>query len=206
MIPDNFFAYRTVIVQGHPVTLTTELVNEYFQVPNFPEPVGGWVEHEFFQFAIGGSMTKPRASLGCATYNRLVKKQNTSGDAPAADDEMEVEQDQNIAQPQSDDCNLAAIAAMQVSFEGHMEGMEARLNNHLDVMEAGMIDMESRLSTRMDAMVARMEKIDKTLHQTYACRQAGPSWISTPVFLTILHHNLSHSVFSFSKSMLRPAN
>ncbi|KAL5823245.1 hypothetical protein ACOSQ4_021145 [Xanthoceras sorbifolium] len=33
----------------HKAQLTLELVNEYFQLPNFPEPVDGWVEHEFFQ-------------------------------------------------------------------------------------------------------------------------------------------------------------
>ncbi|KAL5770948.1 hypothetical protein ACOSP7_015102 [Xanthoceras sorbifolium] len=164
MIPDEFFSYGTVLVQGHLVTLTPELVNEYFQVPNFPEPIGSWVEHEFFQLH---------------NWDLAESLRNAHGDAPVADDEMEVEQDRDIGQQEAA-LHEHEQPQMQTSFEGRMEGMkgiEARLNTHLDVIEAG---MESRLSTRMDAMVACMDKIDKTLHQTYAHRQAGPSWISTP--------------------------
>ncbi|KAL5823279.1 hypothetical protein ACOSQ4_021179 [Xanthoceras sorbifolium] len=119
MIPDDFFAYRTVLVQGHLVTLTLELVNEYFHVPNFSEP--------------DQDIGQQEAALH--------------------------EHEQLEAQPQYDD-------------QG-MKGMKARLNTHLDVIEAGMIDMEFRLSTRIEAMVARMDKIAKTLHQTYARCQAG---------------------------------
>ncbi|KAL5749432.1 hypothetical protein ACOSP7_024035 [Xanthoceras sorbifolium] len=171
MIPVDFFAYGSVLVQGHPVTLTPKLVNEYFQVPNFPEPVGGWVEHEFFQmhnWDLAGSLRADEES----------RRWNVPGDAPAADDEMEVEQDQDISQQGAalhDHEQHQAIAEIRASFKGRMEGMKARRNISLDVVEAGMIGIESRLNTRMAAMVARMDKIYKTLNQMYGRRQAGPS-------------------------------
>ncbi|KAL5764270.1 hypothetical protein ACOSP7_016624 [Xanthoceras sorbifolium] len=48
MIPIDFFAYGSVLVQGHTVTLTPELVNEYFQLPDILELEKGWEEHPFF--------------------------------------------------------------------------------------------------------------------------------------------------------------
>ncbi|KAL5812425.1 hypothetical protein ACOSQ3_027375 [Xanthoceras sorbifolium] len=35
MIPEDFFAYGTVLVQGHPMTLTPEIVNNFFPLAEF---------------------------------------------------------------------------------------------------------------------------------------------------------------------------
>ncbi|KAL5812664.1 hypothetical protein ACOSQ3_027614 [Xanthoceras sorbifolium] len=145
-------------------------MNEFFQLPNFPEPVGGWEKHEFFH------PYDPNLA-SALLLNESGVWRNAPGDAPTVGDNMEKNQGQDLgyqeaapheheqsrAQPQLYDRILAA-----------MEGMEARFNTHLDVMEAGMIVMESRLNIGMDAMVDHMDRINRTLHQTYARSQAGP--------------------------------
>ncbi|KAL5857837.1 hypothetical protein ACOSQ3_005295 [Xanthoceras sorbifolium] len=164
IIPEDFFAYRSILVKRHPVTLTPELVNNYFQVPNFPELVGGW------------------ALIGRATYNRLAKARNAPGSPPVVDEEMEEEQGQDLGhqesasyeheqpqvQPQGENCLLAALAGMEDRLTTRMDAIEIRLITSIDVISA----MEARLTTRMD-------RIRSTLFQTYACRQADPSWSSS---------------------------
>ncbi|KAL5764375.1 hypothetical protein ACOSP7_016738 [Xanthoceras sorbifolium] len=48
MIPNDFFAWGTVVVQGQQVTLTLELVNEFFELLDIPEAAEGCEEYEFF--------------------------------------------------------------------------------------------------------------------------------------------------------------
>ncbi|KAL5794491.1 hypothetical protein ACOSP7_003085 [Xanthoceras sorbifolium] len=125
-------------------------------------------------------MHTPQVLLGSSTYNRLVKHRTAPQGTQASDDEREQEQDlsrqeatpmehrQPQAQPVYDDRLLTAIAAMQSSFEGRMELMEARINSRLDVMEAGMIG----LGDRMNIMRQKIDRIESSVIQHYSHRRS----------------------------------
>ncbi|KAL5758256.1 hypothetical protein ACOSP7_020867 [Xanthoceras sorbifolium] len=48
MVPDDFFAWGTVVVQGRQITLTPEIVNEYYGLPNLSQAPSGMERHQFF--------------------------------------------------------------------------------------------------------------------------------------------------------------
>ncbi|KAL5797869.1 hypothetical protein ACOSQ2_002689 [Xanthoceras sorbifolium] len=121
-------------------------------------------------------MHTPQVLLGRSTYNRLVKPWTAPQGSQASDDEMEqgqdrgqqeavpMEHEQPQAQPVHDDRILTAIAAIQESFEGRLELVEARINSRLDVMEAGMIG----LGDRMNIMGRKIDRIESSVIQHYS--------------------------------------
>ncbi|KAL5857291.1 hypothetical protein ACOSQ3_004749 [Xanthoceras sorbifolium] len=110
----------------------------------------------------------PQVPLGSHTYNRLVKARTVLPDAQGAEEEREYEQglgqqwaapiddEQQPASPAHDDRLLTAIAAMQASFKGRLDLMEARINSRLDVMEENMIGLGRRMNT-MGNKIDRIE-------------------------------------------------
>ncbi|KAL5862119.1 hypothetical protein ACOSQ4_003415 [Xanthoceras sorbifolium] len=98
-------------------------------------------------------MHSPQVPLGHHTYNRLVKARTVPLDTPGSDEDREHEQglgqqdhapmnhEQHQAPPTYDDRLLTAIAAIQASFEGCLDLMEARLSSRLDVIEENMIGL-----------------------------------------------------------------
>ncbi|KAL5812460.1 hypothetical protein ACOSQ3_027410 [Xanthoceras sorbifolium] len=48
IVLDDFFVSGTVVVQGWQITLTPEVVNDYFGLLNLPQASGGMKEHEYF--------------------------------------------------------------------------------------------------------------------------------------------------------------
>ncbi|KAL5767767.1 hypothetical protein ACOSQ2_014550 [Xanthoceras sorbifolium] len=48
MIPDDYFAWGMVVVQGQQITLTPKIVNEFYGLPDVPQAPGGLEEHMFF--------------------------------------------------------------------------------------------------------------------------------------------------------------
>ncbi|KAL5764712.1 hypothetical protein ACOSQ2_017306 [Xanthoceras sorbifolium] len=143
-----------MLVQGHPVTFTVELVNEYFQLPNFPELVGGWVEHEFFQLY----------NYDLARSLREDKDSRRWGQDIGQHEAVPLEHGQPQAQPTHDDRILTAIAEMQASFKGRVELLQARINSRLDVMKAGMIG----LGDRMNTMGRKIDRIKIAVIQHYS--------------------------------------
>ncbi|KAL5821228.1 hypothetical protein ACOSQ3_023110 [Xanthoceras sorbifolium] len=113
-------------------------------------------------------MHAPQVPLGCHTYNRLVKARTVLPDAQGAEEEREHEQGlgqqgaipmDEEHQPTSsahDDRLLTAIAAMQASFEGQLDLMEARINSRLNDMEENMIGLGRRMNT-MGNKIDRIE-------------------------------------------------
>ncbi|KAL5794977.1 hypothetical protein ACOSP7_003571 [Xanthoceras sorbifolium] len=48
MVPDDFFAWGTTLVQRRQITLTPQIVNEYYELPNLPQAPGEMEVHQFF--------------------------------------------------------------------------------------------------------------------------------------------------------------
>ncbi|KAL5798943.1 hypothetical protein ACOSQ2_003763 [Xanthoceras sorbifolium] len=48
MVLDDFFAWGTILVQGRQITLTPQIVNEYYELPNLPQAPGEMEVHQFF--------------------------------------------------------------------------------------------------------------------------------------------------------------
>ncbi|KAL5752208.1 hypothetical protein ACOSP7_022392 [Xanthoceras sorbifolium] len=157
MIPEYFFTYGSILVRGHPVTLTPELVNNYFQVPNFPKPVSGWTVYEFFQlynWDLAGSLRLNEVDRRWA--------QNLEHHESALH-----EHEQPQVQPQGEDRLLTALAGMVDRLATRMDAIEIRLTTSIDVMGF----MEARLTTQTDAIENSMDRIRSTLFQTYARHQ-----------------------------------
>ncbi|KAL5747286.1 hypothetical protein ACOSQ2_024583 [Xanthoceras sorbifolium] len=158
MIPSDFFAYGSVLVQRHTVTLIPELVSEYFQLPDILELQGGWEEHAFFH-----PYDYDLAEALIIEDSRWWHVRNTPRlyQEGVAHDDEDQEQDLGYQDgaPQEQD---------------HPQ-VQASLEERMDIMEASIIGLEARLTTRMDAMEASIERINSTLFQTYARCQAGPS-------------------------------
>ncbi|KAL5777112.1 hypothetical protein ACOSP7_010038 [Xanthoceras sorbifolium] len=125
-------------------------------------------------------MHSPQVPLGRHTYNRLVKARTVPQDAPGFDEEREHEQglghqeatpmdhEQHQAPHLHDDRLLTAIAAMQASFEGRLDLIEARITSRLDVMEENMIG----LGHRMNTMGRNIDRIEASVIQQYSCRDS----------------------------------
>ncbi|KAL5821573.1 hypothetical protein ACOSQ3_023455 [Xanthoceras sorbifolium] len=125
-------------------------------------------------------MHSPQVPLGYNTYNRLVKARTVIPDAQGSDEEREHEQDlgqqgavpmddeQHQAPPTHDDRFLAAIAAMQASFEGRLDLMEAGISSRLDVMEENMIGLGRRMTT----MGNKIDKIETIAIQQFSRRRS----------------------------------
>ncbi|KAL5798235.1 hypothetical protein ACOSQ2_003055 [Xanthoceras sorbifolium] len=173
MFPNDFVSWGTVVVQGQPVTITPETVNEFFGLPDMLEVAGGWEEHEFFKaynYDLASAIRTDGNGWWHARNEQRLNPTVAVGDAQEQEQDPAYQDDapQEQGQPQGEDRILVAITDMRASLEGRM-----------DVMEAGMISLEAKLTNRIDAMEARMERINSTLFQIYARRQAGPSWTTS---------------------------
>ncbi|KAL5747809.1 hypothetical protein ACOSQ2_025106 [Xanthoceras sorbifolium] len=125
-------------------------------------------------------MHSPQIPLSRHTYNRLVKARTVPSDAPRSDEEREHEQglgqqdhapmvhEQHEAPHLHDDCLLTAIAAIQASFEGRLDLVEARITSRLDVMEENMIG----LGHRMNTMGQNIDRIEASVIQQYFRRRS----------------------------------
>ncbi|KAL5834672.1 hypothetical protein ACOSQ4_014169 [Xanthoceras sorbifolium] len=113
-------------------------------------------------------MHSPQVPLGRHTYNRSVKARTVLPDAQGSDEERAHEQglgqrdhdpmdhEQHQAPPAHDDRLLTGIAAMQASFEGRLDLVEAKITFRLDVMEENMIGLGCRMTT-MGNKIDRIE-------------------------------------------------
>ncbi|KAL5844551.1 hypothetical protein ACOSQ3_010606 [Xanthoceras sorbifolium] len=122
-------------------------------------------------------MHSPQIPLGRHTYNRLVKAMTVLPDAGGSDEEKEHEQglgqqgaapmddEQHHAPPAHDDRLLAAI---QASFEGRLDLMEARISSRLDVIEENMIGLGRRMTT----MGNKIDRIETAAIQQFSRRRS----------------------------------
>ncbi|KAL5773531.1 hypothetical protein ACOSQ2_013455 [Xanthoceras sorbifolium] len=125
-------------------------------------------------------MHAPQVPLSHHTYNRLVKARTVPPAAQGSNEEREHEQglgqqgtapmddEQHPAPPAHDDHLLTAIAAMQVSFEGRLDRMEARINSWLDVMEENMIGLGHRMTT----MGNKIDRIETAAIQQFSSKHS----------------------------------
>ncbi|KAL5736459.1 hypothetical protein ACOSP7_030862 [Xanthoceras sorbifolium] len=125
-------------------------------------------------------MHAPQVPLGCHTYNRLVKTRTVLPDVQGFDEERAHEQglgqqdhdpmdhEQYQAPPVHDDRLLIAIAAIQASFEGWLDLMEARITSRLDVMEENTVDLGRRMTT----MGNKIDRIKTAAIQQFSRRRS----------------------------------